>query len=423
MRIPDLLLLSLCLPLPALAQDEGAHYDFERVRRALDEMVADGSAVGVVGRVERDGELMIEHAAGELGLERGAMRADSIARIFSMTKPVTAVAALTFWDEGRFQLDDPVSALLPAFADLRVKGARGEMLELERPLLVRDLFTHTSGWDYEVDWKRVARQQGEREPDLEAMVAALAELPLDFQPGSQWAYGISNDVLGAYVEALAEQPLDQVFEERIFAPLGMADTGFQVAREKLDRLAVLHYVNGNGPHPVPGWSTREAAERPALLEGGAGLYSTVGDYARFLRMLLQGGELDGERVLSEEAVALMTRDQIGDIPRSDTLRDREYGLGISITTSLFDMGTPGSWTWGGIAGTSFWIDPSTDSIAVFFVQNWMDFTPSIRFATAVASAFATPQREREDEPEDEAREEPSLRALGRERSLGIAVQN
>jgi len=386
------IVLSTLLCAPVSSQEQGPH-DLEPVRERLDEMVADRVAVGVVAMVERDGELLLEHAAGQLAQGGDPMQLDSIVRIFSMTKPVTAVAALTLIEEGAFELDDPVGEYLPALAELRVVDPRDkdETVACERPMLVRDLFQHTTSWSYETPWRAVAAGNFEFDPDLDAMVRALAELPLTNQPGSKWIYGISNDVLGALIEVVAEQPLDDVFRERIFVPLGMHDTDFHVAREKLERLATLHYVDGRGVHAVPGWNRNDAAREPTLLEGGAGLYSTAGDYMRFARMLLGRGQLDGMRILEPESVELMTTNQIGDIPRDETLGERDWGLGIAITTSDFDSGSTGTWTWGGAAGTTFWVDPSTETTAVFLVQNWMDFGPAAGFDAAVAEALATPQ--------------------------------
>jgi len=381
-------LFSLSLSVSLTAPSVASPSETTVIQAELDAMVEDEAAIGVVGVVQRGDETIFSGVAGDLERGGAVMKVDSIFRIFSMSKPVTAVAALTLLDEGKFGLDDPLVDYLPEFAATRVTDPadRSKTVPLDRPLLVRDLFQHTAGWNYEVPWRARAKKNGVDDPDLAAMVTAVAALPLQFQPGSRWEYGISNDLLGAFIEVVAEQSLDAVMNERIFAPLGMIDTGFFVDEQKLDRLATLHVNGGDGLVPAIGPFVGDPTRKPALLEGGAGLYSTAGDYLRFMRMLANGGAFDGNRVLKEETVALMMTDQLGDIPRSGTLTGRDWGLGIAITVADGDVGTPGSWTWGGAAGTSFWIDPATDTRAIFLVQNWFDFVPAFRFAAALDRA-------------------------------------
>lgn len=374
---------------------------FTPVRIDMAEMIEEGAAVGLVGAGTVGGELVFAHAAGMRDREAGAeVDVDTIFRIFSMTKPITCVAALTFYDEKRFELDDPVSDYLPELVDLKIEGKGGEEdRPLESPMKVRDLFQHTSGWSYETPWERVAQENGNAQPDLEDMVTALSTLPLLFQPGSRWEYGISNDVLGRFIEVLAEKPLDEVFQERIFAPLGMSDTGFHVDEEDLDRLMRMYFRMGKDLVADPETAKSDPTRNPAHLSGGGGLYSTAGDYLRFLAMMRGKGSLDGKRVLKSETVALMLRDQIGDIPRSMVLGNKGYGLGVSVVTEASELGgSLGTWSWGGAAGTMFWVDPEQDEAVILMNQTWLDFGPAFRFAAWMGPALAktSGKRQRHD---------------------------
>ena len=231
------------------------------------------------------------------------------------------------------------------------------------------------------------------------MVTALGEIPLAFQPGSRWEYGISHDVLGRLVEVLSEQPLDRFMEERIFKPLGMTDTGFYLDAADVDRLTQLYQTGSQGLKPSALAAAADPTQRPSYISGGGGLLSTTGDYMRFLHMMLAGGELDGKRILSEKSVALMTRDHIGKLPRSALLLGRGYGLGVAVETRDSRRGSVGTWSWGGAAGTSFWVDPKAEEIGVFMVQNWLDFGPATRFQTAL-SREGVPEEKEELELDD-----------------------
>ncbi len=386
-----LLLLPLLAPQDPVALDR-----YAPVRATLDRGVEDGSYSGVVAALEVDGERVLTHAAG--GLEP-----DAIFRIFSMTKPVTAVAALMLVEEEKLELDAPVASVLPEFEDVQVatverEGLRREVEQepCERPMTVRDLLRHTSGLTYgffgssHVD--RLVNEADLYSGDLATFTARLAELPLKHQPGERFEYSLSSDVLGRVVEVVSGQPLDEFFEARIFAPLGMEDTGFQVDEEDLARLAPIHGRAGgklveteagvNLGMPAP-------TERPELLLGGAGLYSTADDYLRFCRMLVNGGALDGKRLLEEATVDEMLRDQLGERPSSVLLMGSSFGLGLAVTR----LGNPragppaGTAWWGGAAGTAFWVDREHKVAGVFMIQNWMELMHWGKFQAATYRAL------------------------------------
>ncbi|GLH80636.1 serine hydrolase [Bradyrhizobium sp. SSBR45G] len=362
---------------------------------------SEGLVPGAVVAVAKAGRLVYLQAIGFQDRAKTVpMRIDSIFWIASMTKPVTSVAAMILVDDGRLDLDAPVGHYLPELADMQVgvrrtdpaTGTTAYGLEPpKRPMTVRDLLRHTSGLIYpELDfaypaggladpnadagirmihmlygWKAVYR----RDRTLKDFVTSLAALPLAHQPGEVHEYGWSVDVLDRVIEVVSGQPLDQFMQDRIFAPLHMVDTGFVVPKEKLDRL-----VDAPMPERPPIW---DVTTKPKLFAGGGGLVSTAPDYLRFCQMLLNGGLLDGVRVLSPEAVKAMTTDALpADVrifggeevgPRAGTT----FGLGFAIRTdpvSSWLPGKPGSFAWAGYWGTYFWIDPAEQLIGVEMIQ-------------------------------------------------------
>lgn len=355
--------------------------------------------------VARGGRTAHLSTQGFASIERQVpMGPDTIVRIYSMSKPVTSVALMTLYEEGRFQLDDPVSKYLPAWADLRVwedgDARRYRTSPPQREMRVRDLFTHTSGLTY--GWMgrhpvdALYRHAGIGAPDtsLEDMCEHLAGVPLLFSPGTQWSYSVATDVLGRLVEVIGGQPFDEFLQERIFGPLGMADTGFWVPDEGAARLAANYTVPSLSPFGVPEGATGDEMalfddggdgspfrSRPTFLSGGGGLVSTASDYLRFCRMLLQGGELDGNRILGRKTVAHMTTNQLpggGDLASMGQAVFSEtnyegvgFGLGFSVMldpAAADAVGTPGEYAWGGAASTLFWIDPVEDLIVIGLTQ-------------------------------------------------------
>ena len=365
-----------------------------RITRWMRHWVDSGRLPGLLVAVVRDDRLAWFETYGYRDVENGrAVEPDTIYRIYSMTKPITTVAALMLYEEGRFQLDDPVADFIPAFADTRV-FASGDAetfttVPLERPITVHDLMIHTSGLTYGFQHEHaVDALYRKRRIEFNANVGPLADLaesaaaqPLVFQPGTRWNYSVSTDVLGRLVEIWSGVPLDAFFADRIFGPLGMRDTGFQVPEGQGHRLAsnYVRRTDGDGLALAdPGGDSR-FLEPAATLSGGGGLVSTAADYLRFMRMLRGRGVLEGARLLGRKSVELMTMNHLpGDLVDMGRPRFAEmpfagvgFGLGVSV---LLDpakariLGSPGEYAWGGMASTTFWIDPAEDLMVLLLTQ-------------------------------------------------------
>ena len=363
---------------------------------------------GVITLVSRRGQAVHLECSGWADVEnRRPMAEDTILRIYSMTKPVCSVALMTFYDEGAFQLDDPVSRFIPGFANLRVWDD-GTPLQYrtkfpEREMTIADLLTHTSGLTYgfmarhPVDALYRRRKLDSPMPGssmtLADLVDALSELPLLFSPGTQWSYSLATDVVGRLVEVLSGQPLDALLQERIFGPLRMVDTGFWVPADQAERLAACYFAAGPDQPMVvfdrPDSSTYLSA--PSLLSGGGGLVSTVGDYHRFTQMLLGGGELDGARVLGRKTIQFMTSNHLpsgddltsmGQPVFSETSYDGiGFGLGFSVMLDparAHVVGSKGEFAWGGAASTMFWVDPAEELTGMVLTQLMPSSTYPIR---------------------------------------------
>lgn len=331
---------------------------------------------GAVLLVARDGKVAYEKALGAQDPATGApMRADSVFRIYSMTKPIVSVAAMQLVEEGRIRLDDPVSNYVPAMRNLSVGTERNGKLDVapaKREITVRDLLRHTSGITYGVFGKGMVKDLYKEnrigDPALSSaeLVQRLAKLPLMYEPGTRWEYGHSTDVLGHLVERVSGQPLDVVLESRIFKPLKMRDTGFRVPLDKLDRVSEPFDRDPDGGATARPLQVRY---KPALLAGGHGLVSTAPDYLRFAQMLLNGGELDGARLLKPETVEEMTRNQLGAIKGPSPA----YGFGLGFAVRLTDEGgsapgRAGEYNWGGLGGTAFWVDPKEGLVAILMLN-------------------------------------------------------
>ena len=365
-----------------------------RITRWMRHWVDSGRLPGLLVAVVRDDRLAWFETHGYRDVENGrAVEPDTIYRIYSMTKPITTVAALMLYEEGRFQLDDPVADFIPAFADTRV-FASGDAetfttVPLERPITVHDLMIHTSGLTYGFQHEHaVDALYRKRRIEFNANVGPLADLaesaaaqPLVFQPGTRWNYSVSTDVLGRLVEIWSGVPLDAFFAERIFGPLGMRDTGFQVPEGQGHRLASNYVRRADGDGLAladPGGDSR-FLEPATTLSGGGGLVSTAADYLRFMRMLRGRGVLEGARLLGRKSVELMTMNHLpGDLVDMGRPRFAEmpfagvgFGLGVSV---LLDpakariLGSPGEYAWGGMASTTFWIDPAEDLMVLLLTQ-------------------------------------------------------
>lgn len=358
---------------------------------ALQGLVEDGAVAGAAGLVAQDGEIVFRGAAGYADRESNqAMTTEHLFRIASMSKAVTSVATMMLVEEGSVALEDPLSKFAPAFADVEVlevsDDGSSKAVPAETDITVRHLLTHTSGLNYRFIVREplarfyvdadVSDGLARTEWDLATQVQKLAGLPLTHQPGAAFTYGLSTDVLGYVVEVASGDTLDAFFRERIFAPLAMNDTHFFLAEDDWDRLATVYHPDGSGGlEPIAGtfedgqtiFSVDAVTEGPRVyFSGGGGLVSSLEDYYRFLQMLANGGELDGTRLLKDETVALMTRNQIGEL--SLGLEEDKFGLGFSITSAGGDGIPAGVIGWGGFYGSEFWIDPENHIVAVFMSQ-------------------------------------------------------
>ena len=385
----------------------------ERLRR-LDghierEYLETGKLPGALVLVARRGEIVHLSTLGQMDEERRKpVREDTIFRIYSMSKPITSVALMSLFEEGRFQLDDPVHEYIPEWADLEVwvSGAHPTFLTrpTERPMTVRDLLTHQSGLTYDFQFRnsvdaayrelnivRTPAAPGSPWTDTLAGTAAkLARLPLVFSPGAAWNYSVSTDMCGYLVEVISGKTFDQFLEERVTGPLGMTDTAFRVPDEKLERFAACYAPSPRGGHEIQDDpETSDYRRPPTLLSGGAGLVSTAHDYFRFGQMLLNGGELDGERILGRKTVELMRLNHLRDgldlaalAPEGPTATPGiGFGLGFSVVldNSLAQIsGSPGHFAWAGAASTAFWVDPVEEVVFVFMTQMLMPAYPSLR---------------------------------------------
>lgn len=350
-------------------------------------------AAGMTTLVSRRGKVAFLETQGLADLARGtAMRADTIVRIYSMTKPLTSVAIMMLYEEARFQLDDPISRFVPAFAGQRVftGGSRGklETVPAERDITFRDLLSHTSGLTYgfmestQVD--ALYRANGvdfqTQDTSLKEVVEKAAALPLIAQPGKRWNYSISTDVLGYLVEVISGQPFETFLRERVIKPLRLVDTDFYVPEAKHGRLAANYAPDGKGGLALIDDPAKSRYLTPRRVNsGGGGLVSTVADYERFCRFMLAKGELDGVRLLGRKTVELMTANHLGgDMAAMGTPRFSEttyegigFGLGFSVMIDPARaqiVGSPGEYAWGGAASTAFWIDPKEEMFVVFLTQ-------------------------------------------------------
>lgn len=314
------------------------------------------------------------------------MDADTVVRIYSMTKPLTSVALMMLYEEGHFQLDDPVAAVLPAFASMRLLDGT----PADRPITYRDLLTHTAGLTYGFMDSPVSARYRDAGVDFQTAAGSLADLvdlaatmPLLAQPGTRWNYSVATDVLGRLVEVLSGMEFGAFLQQRVLGPLGMAETGFRVRPDQRARFAANYAPGQDGAATLLDDPETSRFLHARLPSGGGGLVGTVGDYMRFCRFLLGGGALDGVRLLGRKTLALMMANHLGgDMAAMGTPRFSEstytgigFGLGFSIMldpAAAQIVGTPGECAWGGAASTAFWVDPQEQMAVVLFTQ----LTPS-----------------------------------------------
>ncbi len=363
----------------------------DQATATLQDMVDDEKIAGAVIAVARKGKLVLHEAVGEADREvMKPMETNTVFRIYSMTKPITSTAVMMLVDEGRIGLDDPVSKYLPEFDNPQVyvshKGQTIESVPAKRAITVRDLLRHTSGLTYgffgnsHVD--SLYQQSAILFPffDLTSTVEKIGKLPLLYQPGTRFNYSVSTDVLGRLVEVVSEQTFDEFLDERVFTPLGMEDTDFYVHPESEERFAALYVADETTDELAvdtdPSRTRGFALNRPKLLSGGGGLFSTSGDYLRFCQMLLNKGELDGVRLLKPATVETMSTNQLPEsspnvIIGPETREGVGFGLGLSVVVDDVP-GSPhvprGELGWGGMASTHFWLSPQHDLAVVVLTQ-------------------------------------------------------
>ena len=357
-----------------------------RLTRVMDEAVKSKQIAGTVTLIARAGRTVYFEAAGMRDIEaNAAMTKDTIFRIASQSKAITSVGAMILVEEGRLLLTDPVSKYIPAFANTTVRGTviGGSVnpVAARRPITIRDLLTHTAGVSYggEPDLQEMYTGAGftqwyfaDKAEPIGVWIEKLATLPFESQPGERFVYGYSTDTLGYVIEKVSGMPLDRFLATRVLEPLKMTDTQFFLTSAKANRLAVVYGRTATGPltrapegHPGQGLYVKGPH---AAFSGGAGLLSTASDYARFLQMMLNGGELDGVRVLSPKTVELMTVNHIGTLY---TTPGRGFGLGFETVDDLGRSGRYGSqgeFSWGGAYFSRYWVDPKEQLVAVFMAQ-------------------------------------------------------
>ena len=415
------LLLALCALTAAYAQKPASDKPeavgmsserLQRINQLIERKIKEDKLVGAVTLVARRGRVVHLAVAGQADVEASKpLKSDAIFRIYSMTKPITTVAAMMLYEEGKFQLDDPVARYLPEFKDVQVYGEGGALVKPKSPMTIRHLMSHTSGLTYgvfgntEVDKLYRAANLLNGDSTLAEFSKKLSALPLLFHPGEQWNYGVNTDLLGRLIEVWSGLTLDEFFRQRIFKPLGMNDTGFDVPAARLGRFTVnyqwgaLPFAIGEatGKRIIADHPSRSAYARPAkFYSGGGGLVSTAQDYLRFCQMLLNGGALDGVRLLSPKTVQLMTADHtrharlpVGGVALG---KGSAFGLGFQIITDTADnqrIGSVGTYDWARAASTSFFIDPQEQLIGIMMTQKFpADFRLMTEFRTAVYQAIS-----------------------------------
>lgn len=374
-----------------------------RIHAHMESQVDQNKFAGILSVIARRGKLAFTDCVGMMDPASGKpLQFDTIFRIASMTKPITSVAAMILYEEGRFQLRDPVSAFIPEFKGMQVlKKVTEQGMELvpaEREMTIRDLLTHTSGLsggfdpqNHPIDALYLKGNVRDADGNLKDMIVKLGKLPLANHPGREWRYSLSTTVLGYLVETISGMPFDVFLQKRIFEPLGMTDTGFYVPLEKQSRLAAMH-----GPMDkfTEAWVGRYL-KPVTFFSGEGGLVSTAPDYVRFSQMLLNRGELEGARLLSRKTIELMTTNHLAPELLPYRLRAPMYGLGFGLGFSIVmdvgqyaNPGSVGTYGWGGWFNTRFWVDPREELIGLLMTQYTIQGQPiGDEFRTLVYQAI------------------------------------
>ena len=364
-----------------------------RITQSMMEFVRDNQLPGIMALVQRKGKVVYFGKYGLMDIEAGKpMQEDALFRIYSMTKPIVSVALMMLYEEGRLSLTDPVAKYIPAFAGTKVYAGSTPLgptlIDANPPITIHHLLTHTAGLSYgwffdtpvEDLYRQIIPQIFRRSQTLEDTVNRIAELPLVFQPGTQWRYSYATDVVGHVVQVIADMPLAEFLEARIFKPLGMVDTGFHVPAEKVDRLAQI-YGSEKLYNPVPLKPDEVGLIGDVTIptqcpSGGGGLISTLGDYLNFCNCLLKNGQYEGGRLLGRKTLEWMTSDHISRQLRPLKIGawelDVGFGLGFRVATSLGEarsLTSAGEYGWAGAAQTYFWIDPAEEFIGLMMTQH------------------------------------------------------
>ncbi|MFN4183408.1 MAG: serine hydrolase domain-containing protein [Hyphomonas sp.] len=396
-------------PLSFAVEPEAPAFHETGVRALEDRMAAyvtDGQVKGIATRLVKDGEIVSDIQAGiRREADQAPITEDTIYRIYSMSKPVTGVALLMLWEEGKFQLDDPVTRYIPELEGLQVFKGLDEtgqpiLAPVSRPPTMQELMSHTAGFGYGLrggDYvnDRFRELQVFASPDMDTFIDRVASIPLLHEPGTIWDYSISVDIQGYLVEKFSGQTLGDFFKTRIFDPLGMKDTGFFVPEDQYERFADVYVrtPDGTGFVPAEAPSFRYTRDTIAFEGGGHGLVSTMDDYARFAEMLVNEGTLDGAQILKPETVRMMAQDHLPEgvyVGYDGTAADSATGVGFGLNVAVIlepasDRAYPkGAYMWGGAAGTWFWVDPENDLYFIGMVQHFGGAGPG--FDARAASA-------------------------------------
>ena len=359
-----------------------------RIKPVMQSYVDEDKLPGLITLVARRGKVVHFEKYGMMDIDK-PMQFNTIFRIASMTKPITSVAVMMLYEEGHFQLDDPVAKFIPEFKDLKVFSSKDQngiqLVDQKKQITIRDLLTHTSGLTYgyfgNTPVDSIYMTANLFEGTLKDMIQKLAEIPLKYQPGTKWNYSVSTDVLGYLVEVISGKPFDKFLEERIFIPLNMKDTDFYVSEEKINRFAALYGLTENNGIKVIDKPETSAMSKPTkFYSGGGGLVSTASDYMIFAQMLLNKGEFNGLRLLGSKTVDFMTKNHIPDevLPIAQWLPGMGFGLGFSVmidNPKSHIMGSVGEFEWFGVYNTFFWIDPEEELILILMTQ----FSPVLNY--------------------------------------------
>ena len=373
-------------PAAQLAESVGFSSErLERIAPVMQSYIDQGKLAGTLTLVARNGKIAYLNAQGMQDKAAGTpMSEDTIFRIYSMSKPVTAVAAMTLWEQGKFHMFDPISKYLPELANLKVyvSGSGDEMVveDAKTPIRIIDLFMHTSGLSYgftnsEVDKLYQKLMSKPDELNRSNILTKLAKLPLTHQPGSAWNYGVSTDIIGFLVEKLSGKKLGEYMQETIFSPLSMQDTGFYVPADKVDRLSQIYTADRKTGQTVvmPNSPIGDFKSDPEIHNAGGGLVSTMQDYFTFAQMMLNGGEINGVRILGRKTVEYMSSNHLPKnlVPYSPNSQGEGYGLAMSVTVDpemVGFMSSKGNYGWGGAASTYFRVDPQENMIMISMAQ-------------------------------------------------------